>query len=200
MRKIVLYISAFLALFSCSEESSLVFYEDNFIMEENAIIEINIPKAEGTSDVANKINSQLEDFVVNALTQNKNATNSETIQEAAQTFNTEYMNFATNLDEEAQPWEAFIDGEITLESSEVISIALNNYLNTGGIHGNSVISFMNFDPSSGEIYDYTDIIEHLEDLRALVSQHLKKAISEEIDATEILSNYQVVLPETLGFN
>ncbi len=200
MKKIVFFLIASIALISCSEESSLVFFEDNFTMEENAIIEVNIPKAEGTSEVANTINSRLEDYVINALDINKNTTSAPTIKQAAENFNVEFMSFSKTLDDSAQPWEAFIDGEITLESSEIISIALNTYLNTGGVHGNSVISFLNFDPSNGEVYDYEDISDQLDNLISLVDKHFKKAIEEETDSTDSLSNYKVNLPESLGFS
>jgi hypothetical protein len=39
-----------LSVFSCVEEAKLSFIETNEIFEDNAVLEINIPKAEGDSD------------------------------------------------------------------------------------------------------------------------------------------------------
>jgi len=200
MKKIVFFSLALLGLISCSEESSLVFFEDNFTMEENTIIEVNIPKVVGTSAEANTINSRLEDYVLDALLLNKNTTSVSTIKQAAENFDTEFLSFSKNLAEDSQPWEAFIDGEVTFESSEIISIALNTYLNTGGVHGNSVISFLNFNPSNGEVYDYEDISDQLDNLRSLVEKHFIKAFEEETDSMDSLSGYKVNLPESLGFS
>jgi len=200
MKKILFFSIAMIALISCSEESSLVFFEDNFTLEENAIIEVNIPQAEGNSEEANNINSHLEAYVLNALVIDKSTISASSIKEAAENFNAEFMSFSNKLDENTQPWEAFIDGEITLESSEIISIALNTYLNTGGVHGNSVISFLNFDPATGEVFDYEDISDQLDDLRSLIDTHFKKAFEEETNSTDSLSNYKVNLPESLGFS
>jgi hypothetical protein len=200
MKKNVFFSIALFAPISCTEDSSLVFYEDNFTMEENAIIEVNIPKADGASEEANSINAHLEDYVLTALVLNKNTTRVTTIKEAAENFNAEFLTFSSNLDDVAQPWEAFIDGEIILESPEIISIALNTYLNTGGVHGNSVISFLNFNPSNGDLYDYEDISDQLDNLRILVAKHFKKTILEQIDSMDSLTNYNVNLPESLGFS
>ena len=68
----------------------------------------------------------------------------EELIEAAKQFDTEYANFKNQFADSDQKWEALIDGEVTYESPELISIAINSYLDTGGAHGNGYVKFFNF--------------------------------------------------------
>ena len=55
LKKIVLLILVSLLIISCNEEVYLTFSEVNFTKNDNAIIEINIPNAEGTEEVSKAI-------------------------------------------------------------------------------------------------------------------------------------------------
>ena len=200
MKKIPLFLFVLISLTSCEEESSISYSEVNFTSEEFAVIEVNIPKIDGSSNVANKINSTIETFVANAIELNEEDNQAASIKDAILSFDNDYKTFTEELLETSQPWEAFVDGEVTYNSSEIISIAINTYLNTGGAHGNSVISFLNFNPSNGDRYRYEDVVDHLESLKSLVEKHFKKAIEEETDSTDTLRDYPFKLPETLGFS
>ena len=94
----------------------------------------------------------------------------------------------------------FVDGEVTHQSSEVISIALNTYKNTGGAHGNSIISFLNFNPLDGALYTKEDVLEYMDDLKILVKKHFQKAVEEETESGIELEKGSFKLPETIGFS
>jgi len=178
---------------SCKKEVPLSFTEMHFVSEEDAIIEINIPKFEEGSEISRKINETLERFVANSIITKEEKVYS--IKEASKTFGAEFVTFSEELFEDAQPWEAFVDGEVTYQTSEIICIAINTYTNTGGAHGNSVISFLNFNPLNGELYKNTALFNNIDDLKIIAASHFNKMIKDEdIDQ----GNFK--FPETIGFN
>lgn len=192
------YIIFLLTAISCSEDIELTFIEDNFTLEEFAIIEVNFPKAEGNSDISNKINTTIRGFVAKSIDLSEHIDPAVSIRQAASNFDNEYKLFAQKFTEVAQPWEAFVDGEVTYNSPEVISIAMNTYLNTGGAHGNSIISFLNFNPSTGELYTKDDVINYLDKFHELVEKHFKKTIKEVSNSDD--NSIPFKLPETIGFS
>jgi hypothetical protein len=173
----------------------LTFSETNFTSEEEAIIEVNVPKFEGNTGVANKINSVIEYRIARAIARTKDESIS-TISEAVKSFDNEFKTFNEEFSEASQPWEAFADGEVTYQSTEIICVAVNTYINTGGAHGNSVISFLNFNPTNGELYKNEGLIKDVASLKTIAESHFNKMIKEREDADEL--NFQ--FPETIGFN
>lgn len=200
MNRIAIILVGFFALLSCDEESSLSYSETNITSEEFAIIEINIPKVVGSSDVANKMNTAISAFVANGILAGQEPNNSVSIEDAIAGFNDNFRSFSETITDAIQPWEAFVDGEVTFNSSELVSIAMNVYLNTGGIHGNSVISFLNFDPATGKRYSNLDVIDNLDLVKPLIEEHFKKAVIAESNGNDQVTDFNFKLPETIGFS
>lgn len=198
MKKILVFVSIIAVLFSCDKAvKPLIFSEENFISEDLAIVEVNIPKMKGPSESAKAINNKLNEFIISSISDKKP---SISVKEAVESFNKLYVAFSENLEQPSQPWEVFIDGEVTYQSSEVISIALNTYKNTGGASGNSVITFLNFNPSNGVLYKKEDVIEYMDELKKLASKHFKKALSEEGISIDNFNEKKFKTPETIGFS
>ena len=68
------------------------------------------------------------------------------------------------------PWEVIINSEIVFQSMYVITIAIDSYTFTGGAHGNSVITLLNFDPETGNSYTQDDIFKKSNEFIELVKQ------------------------------
>ena len=123
------------------------FTETNALYEDNAIIELNIPKAEGSSIPAQAINKVIENHIANMLVFLEEPSDTLKLDYAIKTFDSEYKSFKDGFGESAMVWDASFDGEVTYQSSELISIAINSYVNSGGAHGNLNVTFFNFDSS-----------------------------------------------------
>lgn len=183
-------------MFACKKEVPLTFSEINFTSEEDAVVEINVPQFSTDSYVGKKINSTIEGFTAFNVSLEEETMEKMTIKEAISQFHKEYKSFNEKISEASQPWEAFVDGEVTYQSPEIICVAISSYINTGGAHGNSVISFLNFNPSNGEVYKSEELINNMNSLKTIAETHFNKMIQEREDSEAL--NFQ--FPETIGFN
>lgn len=191
---IILTIGIF---FSCEKEVNLAFSEINILEEKDVTVEINIPRAEGNDAISESINSTLEDFTNNTLNTDSNNDVQDSFEESITQFNSAYLKFKNQLGEELQleltPWEAGVDGEVTYQSNRVISIAMNTYLNTGGIHGTSKVSFLNFDAVTGKQLHYDEFIKNKDKLKNFLKVYFEKEV-------ESISIDDFKLPETIGLS
>ncbi len=202
MKKILQSVLILSIVLSCKEEVQITFTEFNIEFSENSIIEINAQRVEDKSAIGDAINSTIEAHIANTL--NFSDDNSETILlgDALEKFDNEYKAFKNDFEENALIWEATFDGEVTYQSSEVISIALTSYLNTGGAHGSMNVTYLNFNPSTGELLTLNDLISNSSGFTNLAQQHFKAAIKSSNDL--VFEDYffgdDFQLPENIGFN
>ena len=201
MKKILVLMFVCIS-FSCIEESQLSFSEINLKFNDNAIVEINVPNAEGESSVSKLINATIEEQIGNALNFSEDESDSISLPDAIKKFDTEYKEFKNDFEENALVWEAVFDGEITYQSSEIISIAINSYLNTGGAHGNMNITFLNFNPSTGNILNFDELINDKINFKDIAKQHFKTAIqtTEKSGFGDYFFGEDFHLPANIGFS
>lgn len=184
-------------LFSCEEMTLVNFTETNALYEDNAIIELNIPKAEGASTKSQSINKTIENHIANMLVFLEEPSDTLKLDYAIKTFDTEYKSFKDGFGESAMVWDASFDGEVTYQSSELISIAINSYINSGGAHGNLNVTFFNFD-ASGTLLSFDDLFTNKEGLTKVVKTYFEeetKGIEVNYFFGELFS-----LPANIGFN
>lgn len=202
MKRFLAFFILSCLFFSCEEDSKLSFIESNRLYNDNAIIEINIPEAKGKSTLAKSINTTLENHIANALNFTEEDIDSTSLLYAIAEFDKEYITFKTDFKESSLVWEATFDGEVMYESPEVISIAVNSYTNTGGAHGNSVITFYNFNTTDGKLLELKDIISNKPAFTEIAKQHFTKELT--LEASESVDDYfygdSFHLPENIGFN
>ncbi|MCB0382309.1 MAG: DUF3298 and DUF4163 domain-containing protein [Psychroserpens sp.] len=202
MKKHILLILVFGFLCSCDEDVKIEFSEEIIETLNNADISINFPKAEGKDDVSKLINNTIENYIVNQINFSEDTLTHLSIKDAMQRFDNEFNSFKNDFPESPQKWEAFIDGEVTYSSPEVISIAINSYLDTGGAHGNSNVKFFNFNPQTGKLYSKTQIISNIDKLSNVIKNHLNQHMKSNSD--EPMEDYffgkDFQLPETLGYS
>ena len=199
-----LYTTLFLSiiLFSCTEEQVLVFSDKSELYNDNANIEINFPYAEGESARAKAINFIIENHIANMLMFSEEPSDSIELKQAVSQFDNEYKRFKEDISESALVWEAIFDAEVIYQSKEVITVAINGYLNTGGAHGNMNITLYNFD-ENGQVLDIDDIIKDREAFTNFVKPYFETAIKEK-DNDELLTDYffgdPFHLPANIGIN
>lgn len=203
MKKYSFIVIILTLIFSCKEEIKIDFLEQNIERNDVTEISINFPKAEGTKDIANKINKTISDHIVSQMNLNEDDPSTVSIDNAITTFNTEFKNFKNDFPDTAQKWEAFVDGEVTYRSPEIISIAINTYLDTGGAHGNTNVVFFNFNAQTGELFKTKDLIKNIEALSDVIKEKLKDEIKANSDNESMEDEFfgkEFQLPESLGYS
>lgn len=201
MKKIVPIIVLFLLLVACKKEVNLRFTESNSTYKINAVVEINIPKAEGEKTVSFAINSKIENHIANVLNFSEDHSDSLKLEDAIVKFDSEYNEFKNDFEENALIWEAIFDGEVIYQSAELICVAINGYTNTGGAHGNMNITLYNFDAQTGEIIEVKDLINNIDQFTDVVKSYFIEEIEEdgESEFADFFFGDEFHLPANIGF-
>lgn len=181
VKTILLIFSLSAIVFSCKDESPIIaFTENNFLLSNENIVEINIPKAMGNPEIADKINSALENIVNSYLNTSETDNNSlKTIHENIHLFNEDFENFKADFPESHQVWEAQFDGELLYQSNDIISIAITSYIDTGGAHGILNITFLNFNPITGNLIPNDKLINDLEGFKEIAQPFFVTSIKNK---------------------
>ena len=202
MKKYFILIVILNVVFSCKEDINIEFSEAHFETSKDADISINYPKAEGNKEVSELINTTIENYIVSQTNFSEDSLTHLSIKDAVERFNAEFNSFKSDFPESSQKWEAFIDGEVTYRSPEVISIAINSYLDTGGAHGNTNVRFFNFHPQTGKLYSKAELISDVNDLSKLIENKLIHHVTS--DSNQPMEDFffgkDFQLPETLGYS
>ncbi|WP_299337712.1 DUF3298 and DUF4163 domain-containing protein [uncultured Psychroserpens sp.] len=203
MKKTYCLFICILVLFSCKEDISIIFSEKNIESSAGAEISVNYPKATSTNEGSELINSTLENYIANQLNLGDELSKNTKIEDALKQFNNEFISFKEEFPEVSHKWEAFIDGEITYQSPELICIAVNSYLDTGGAHGNTHIKFLNFDAQTGKLLSKEDLILNTDELSKVVEKKLKteiKANADDQSMEDVFFGKDFQLPESIGYS
>jgi len=125
--------------------------------EENcAYISINIPWAKERGSRNKRINENIEQHVINLVDfQEKN--NFNNLRDLSKSFISNYESSATDFPEYNIPWEASIEGRVLSSNQNLISLEFDLAMFTGGAHGFTSISFLNFEPATGNILSHDDL-------------------------------------------
>ncbi len=200
MTRLLLLLSLIFLVSSCQdEEPKITFSEVNMTTNQNKIVEVNIPQAEGPETVAKTINQAIESNISASLTSDPDLqTKNMSVSESIDYFNTEYNNFKSEFPDSPLAWEAQIDGEIMYHSEAVISVAMTTYLNTGGAHGILVINFLNFDALTGQPLKNEQLFNDWESFKTIANDYFNDHIADKKELYFEPDNF--VLPENIGFN
>ncbi|WP_417199654.1 PdaC/SigV domain-containing protein [Bizionia sp.] len=200
MQRSIVLLSLIFLIFSCEdEETKITFSEKNFTTNQNKIVEINIPQAEGIEAVKNNINTSIEAMVSASLNLDEDSVaKNMSISESIDKFNSEYASFKSEFPESALEWEAQIDGEIMYQSEAVISVVITNYLNTGGAHGSLVVSFLNFDALTGQLLKNEQLFNDMNAFKTVAEDYFNDQIADKKELYFEPDNF--VLPQNIGFN
>jgi hypothetical protein len=125
--------------------------------EENcAFISIHIPWAKNENDRNRNINRHIEQHVINLIDfQEENDFGS--LEALSQNFIDNYEASAKEFPEYNIPWEASVAGRILTDTPELISMEFKLAIFTGGAHGFTSTSYLNFNPETGDTYETSEL-------------------------------------------
>ena len=192
----LIIIVIILSVFSCEKEITTSFSEVKFTSVKNDMVLVNIPKANGNTTVSEHINSEIKRTVVRSITPKNENIDDISIEESIGGFETSYSSFINDFPESKQIWEIQIDSDVMYQSDEIISIAITSYKNTGGAHGNLVITLINFDAQTGYKIPNQDLFKDFEDFKGIAKINFDKTIE---DPNILFDSSSFRLPENMGY-
>ena len=198
LKKLLLITVCLFFVFSCKKETPITFIEINMPFEDNKIVEINIPKAQGNNSISNKINLSIENTIIEAFNSSAPDDNSpKSIKESVAFFNTEYKTFKNDFSESPIKYEAQIDGEIIHQTTNIISIAITSYINTGGAHGLLQITLLNFDAHTGEKLLNKELFTDIDGFKNVAKSYFNKEIADKKE--DLFTPNTFTLPLNISF-
>ena len=171
--------------------------------EENCtFIGIKVPWAMGKDTRSNLMNSHIEDHVIKMIDY-QDYEDLESLESLAQTFIDDYEISAKEFPEYNIPWEAYVEGEITYQSEKLISIQFDVALFTGGAHGYTSVTYLNFDPETGRLVSNEELFS--QDFKDFAEERfrMKNEIPENdpINSTGLFfEDDKFQLPQNIGFH
>ncbi len=150
--KTFIYSSLFLIfVLGCGVESPLKFETHQMqweICKTCPKVELNIPKALNATDAARNFNGTLEREVIGLLPFGdigEAISEGEDEDEVTPEDGNENETDASETINKRAEWEAQIDGAITYNSGNILTVMLKSYTYTGGTHGYNTTTYLNFE-------------------------------------------------------
>lgn len=188
---------------ACDEDVQLHFEKQHIEKSEDAKININYPKAVGAKAVSKNINEVIEHTIATDMNMADTEEKKLSVLQAATEFDKEFKAFKHDFEDSNQKWEVKVDGDVSYESAEVISIIIKSYIDTGGAHGNSVVTYLNFDPKTGTLLDQDDIFKNPDQFKTLAESAFKEQTKPK-DNDETMEDFffgeDFQLPANFGFS
>jgi hypothetical protein len=206
MKRIVTYLFFLALIVSCQDSSDITFETltlANTRCKECPEVSIEVPNALGNNKLAKSINLTLQEEVISKLTFDDEIT-AETIPEAIDSFTNGYFELKKIYPDEIIGWKAKINGMVTYEDNELLTIELQSYLFTGGAHGYGSTNFLNFNKKRGKEMDDWELFK---DKKGFVQYaetqfrlHQNIPVNKPINSTGFMfENDHFYLPENIGF-
>jgi len=106
--------------------------------------------ASNKGEVSKALNDNIEQHII-SLVDYQEEDDISSLEALVQRFMDNYEASAKEFPEYNIPWEASVEGKLVNETPEVISIEYKLALFTGGAHGYTSVTYVNFDPETGNI-------------------------------------------------
>ncbi|ETN94547.1 hypothetical protein P278_24900 [Zhouia amylolytica AD3] len=205
MKKYYFLFLAILAFISCNSDGIKLTTEaiNSKSCKDCAKVSINLPKATGNF-VADSINQHLNDYAIQVLNYTEEHT-SESIKQEVENFVSEYQKMKKDFPDMAAVWEATIDGNVSYQTEDLISLQLDSYVYTGGAHGYGAVSYMNIDAKTGALLETKDLFTDFSAFKVLVEKKFRQIHNipekESINSTGFMFDNDVFeLPQNIGYN
>jgi len=178
--------------------------EENCIPEEEncTYISIEIPWALNSETRSKKINRKIEKHIIQ-LIDYQDENNFKNLEDLSEKFIDDYETSSLEFPEYNIPWEASVDGRISHRSPDLVSIEFDLALFTGGAHGYTSVSYLNFNSKTGDQFGTKDIFEDEFKSYAEKLFRTKYDIPEDqpINSTGLFfENDSFQLPQNIGFS
>lgn len=206
MKHIITYLFLPVLLISCQDNRNVTFEAlslQNSKCEECPEVSIDVPKASGNRKLSKSINLALQEEVISKLTFDDEL-NAESIQQAIESFTNGYFELKKIYPDEAIGWKATINGLVTFEDNNLITIELQSYLFTGGAHGYGSTNYLNFNKKSGKEIDAWELFEDKEGFQKYAETQFRIQqnipVNKSINSTGFMFDRDLFyLPENIGF-
>ena len=206
MKPFVSYLFLLVLVISCQDSRNVTFEAlslGNATCEECPEVSIAIPKAQGNSKLAKSINLALREEIISKLTFDDEI-NAKTIQQAIESFTNGYFELKKIYPDETIGWKASINGMVTFEDNNLITIELRSYLFTGGAHGYGSTNYLNFNKRRGREIDTWELFEDREGFQEYAETQFR--LQQNIPANKSINSTGFMfekdhfyLPENIGF-
>jgi len=211
--KKLLSIFSLIFLFSACEQEAESLEFLNYSVERSAdncdpetekcsFIDLNFPVASGTGTREKQINKEIENHLSYILGY-EDEPNIASVEDIAKVFIKNYEKTKRDFPGYNTAWEATIYSDISYISDKLVSIQFNSEVFEGGAHGYSSITWLNFNPETGEIYSQDELFT--EDFKNFVEDKFRKdqgiPEGEAINSTGLFfENDEFHLPQNIGFS
>jgi len=205
-----------LLLSGCKNETQLIFSSE--IVTEKTLdicqnefcspVTIDYVIASGDKAISEKINSEIETYIIEALFLGDDAKpTANDITQAVRDFILAYRDHQPDIPSELDSggYEAEISIQNKFQNEQWVCIELTKYLYEGGIHGFESSLFLNFNLQTTELMDYDDLFDDLQGFKILAEDTFRKTqnISKGAPLNESgfwFENETFELPESIGFS
>lgn len=180
MKNLLSCLLVILMVWSCKDEERLAFEPMEFNSEScNGCpeVSISIPNALHKDALSTTINTAIREEVISMLIYDDEI-EASTIEEAITSFNNGFLELKELYPDEPVGWQALIEGEITYEDLNILSIKLDSYSFTGGAHGFSTTRFLNFDKKRAIELDNAELFKNKEEFTDYAEKQFR--VQEEI--------------------
>lgn len=165
-----------------------------------SVITLDVVRARGASGVSEQINRNLDEHLIKLIASETDSDISD-LDELSEKFLQDYREAAESFSEEP-PWEAYVNENIYLRSDSIVSIGVTTEIFSGGAHGYKTLTFVNFDPGTGEILTAGEIFKP--EFSSFVEQRFRQEQgipeSDNINNTGFWFDEDTFsLPENIGF-
>ncbi|MGB5610753.1 DUF3298 domain-containing protein [Eudoraea sp.] len=206
MKRNITYLFFLALIVSCQDSGNITFEAltlANTKCQECPEVSIEVPNALGNNKLAKSINRALQEEVISKLTFDDEI-NAETIQEAIESFTNGYFELKKIYPDETIGWQAKINGMITYEDNELLTIELQSYLFTGGAHGYGSTNFLNFNKKRGKEMDDWELFKDKEGFEQYAETQFRLQhnipVNKPINSTGFMfEKDHFYLPENIGF-
>jgi len=203
----------FIVTIGCKKEASITLTSENFSEEfqgncksnDCAKVTIDYIKVIGAEEAAKKINFTIGNSIIYFLNSDlEKKIRATTISEAANAFLKSYEADKKDFPD-LSPYQAEIYVSNSYSSEKIISIKTSFYNYTGGAHGNTIISYLNFDPKTGGILTKNSLLKNKKEFTQFAEKIFRKEKNilegESINSTGFwFENDTFSLPESIGFS
>ncbi len=193
-------------LLGCETDTKLTFENTSFKggnCDTCADIKVEVPRALDELKIAKSINSVIDEEIIYTLKFDEEVEVS-TVDGAITSFDNSFQDMLAEFGPTSEPWEAKVNGKVTFENMNVVTIALENYTYTGGAHGYFSKVFLNFDRRLGKEIEIHELFDdqmgflQLAESKFRMIYEIPQAVN--INATGFMFNKDTFhLPENLGY-
>lgn len=203
----MIYLLCLSLLLSCKNKENLTIEPLHLTSERCegcAKVDINIPKVLDNTKVGRAIEKALQEEIIFLLTFDEEI-EVGTMEEAIVSFKKGYENLREIYPDENTLWEADIDGKISYEDKNVLTVHLDSYIFTGGAHGYKSIRFLNFDKKKGTELENWQLFKNTREFEKLAEEKFraqeKIPEGQSINGTGLMfEKDSFYLPENIGFS